>query len=256
MTETADSAPPPSGTTPDNWAEPVERLSVDTPAGPAEVTVEGREVAGPLQGFGQMWRKTYRVRLDGVQVSPEEVIRAWMRDFSQYWPGENRFYKPLTGLKPGEVGLIDLTVGGGLKLSTGMMVMHADPRSFTLITPQGHMFAGWIIFGSVREGITTFAQVQALIRASDPLYELGFRLGIGHKVEDTFWKETLRNLAKAWNARPVLSQRTERLARNVQWRYAGNIRHNAAVRTVLYQLAWPLRRALRWLPRRTQDKKP
>ena len=33
-----------------------------------------------------------------------------------------------------------------MKLSTGVMVLYADDESFTLMTPQGHMFAGWITF--------------------------------------------------------------------------------------------------------------
>ena len=35
-----------------------------------------------------------------------------------------------------------------MKLSTGVMVLYADDESFTLMTPQGHMFAGWITFSA------------------------------------------------------------------------------------------------------------
>ncbi|MBK6433999.1 hypothetical protein [Candidatus Amarolinea dominans] len=72
------------------------------------------------------------------------------------------------------------------------------------MTPQGHMFAGMITFSAEREtnpdseaeqtALTTCAQVQALVRASDPLYEIGFRLGL-LKEEDIFWKYTLTALA-------------------------------------------------------------
>jgi hypothetical protein len=34
-------------------------------------------------------------------------------------------------------------VGGGMKLSTGVFVLYADEDSFTFMTPQGHMFAGF-----------------------------------------------------------------------------------------------------------------
>ena len=46
------------------------------------------------------------------------------------------------GINPGDVALLDLAVGGGVKLSTGVFVLYADTESFTLMTPQGHMFAG------------------------------------------------------------------------------------------------------------------
>ena len=38
--------------------------------------------------------------------------------------------------------MLDLGMPGGMKLSTGVLVMYADDESFTLMTPQGHMFAG------------------------------------------------------------------------------------------------------------------
>ena len=45
---------------------------------------------------------------------------------------------------------------GGLKLSTGVLVLYADDESFTLMTPQGHMFAGWITFSAfVSDGVTS-----------------------------------------------------------------------------------------------------
>ena len=41
-----------------------------------------------------------------------------------------------------------MTLPGRMKLSTGVMVLYADDESFTLMTPQGHMFAGWITFSA------------------------------------------------------------------------------------------------------------
>ena len=36
-----------------------------------------------------------------------------------------------------------------MPLSTGVLVLYADDESFTLMTPQGHVFAGWITFSSL-----------------------------------------------------------------------------------------------------------
>ena len=87
-----------------------------------------------------------------------------------------------------------MTLPGGVKLSTGVMVLYADERSFTLMTPQGHMFAGWITFSAEHSGDQTLAQAQVLMRASDPVYEIGLALG-GHRQEDIFWDRTLTKLA-------------------------------------------------------------
>ena len=36
------------------------------PEGAVNLNVDGRRVAGPLQGFGPLWQKTYRMRLEGA----------------------------------------------------------------------------------------------------------------------------------------------------------------------------------------------
>src|SRR5438445_787110 len=60
------------------WAKPVRTLTVRTvPADAVNANVAGRRVAGAAQGFGQLWHKRFRVRLDGARVSPQEVIRVW-----------------------------------------------------------------------------------------------------------------------------------------------------------------------------------
>ena len=87
--------------------------------------MEGRRGLSPLQGFGQMWQKIFRVRLKDIEVSPTEVIRTWKENFPQFWPKGSRFHAPLTGIAPGEVALLRL-VPGGMPLSTGVMVLYAD----------------------------------------------------------------------------------------------------------------------------------
>ena len=64
-----------SDSTDGRWAKPVERLHVqDLPSEAINLNVEGRRLAGALQGFGQLWQKTYWARLSGASVSPAEVI--------------------------------------------------------------------------------------------------------------------------------------------------------------------------------------
>lgn len=177
------------------WATQSSNLLVArTPTGALNLNVEGRQALGPLQGFGQMWQKTYRTRLEGTTVRPTEVIKKWKENFPAFWPKGNRFYAPLTGIIPGEVALLNLTVPGGMILSTGVLVLYADNESFTLMTPQGHMFAGWITFSAYEEDGCTVVQALVLMRADDILYEIAMHLG-GHKAEDTFWQYTLTALA-------------------------------------------------------------
>jgi hypothetical protein len=132
--------------------------------------------------------------------------------------------------------------GGGPLISTGIMVIFADEESFSFMTPQGHMFAGMITFSADVEDGVTVAQVQALVRASDPIYELGCRLGVVHKTEDAFWKGTLMNLATSFDVHgQAVSQQTTLVDPKIQLGQAGNIWHNAAIRTGLYIAAAPVR---------------
>jgi hypothetical protein len=154
----------------------------------------------------------------------------------------NRFYAPLTGIAPGDVALLSVSLPGGMTLSTGVLVLYADEESFTLMTPQGHMFAGWITFSAYEEDGDILVQAQVLMRANDPLYEIGLRFG-GHKQEDTFWEYTLKALAADFHVKEaVVETHVICLDRRVQWSQARNIWHNAALRTLIYTMAAPIRR--------------
>ena len=175
----------------ESWAKSVARLEVtDVPDGAVNLNVEGRRLASPIQGFGKMWQKTYQVRVPAEDASATQLIAAWKENFREFWPDGNHFYGALTGIAPGDVALLNMTLPGRMKLSTGVMVLYADDESFTLMTPQGHMFAGWITFSAfdAPTDVPTapaccVAQVQVLMRAQDPLSEIGLAMG-GHKAED------------------------------------------------------------------------
>ena len=219
------------------WAQHGTGLKVsNVPPGAVNLNVNGRNVVGPLQGFGKMWQKRYAVRLSGSNVTPAGVIAEWKRNFASFWPSDAHFYGPLTGIAPGEVALLNLAVGG-MPLSTGVMVLYADDESFTLMTPQGHMFAGWITFSAYDEGGVTVAQAEVLMRANDPIYELGLQFG-GHRQEDVFWQHTLRSLAAHFGVNGTVRTTIECVDPRRQWSHARNIWHNAAVRTAF---ALPLR---------------
>jgi hypothetical protein len=227
------------------WAKYAATFKVTkAPTGALNLNVEGRRAVGPLQGFGQLWQKTYRVHFTGTSVKPTEVIKTWKERFETFWPKWDRFYKPLTGIAPGEVALINMLIPGdiphGLPLSTGVLVLYADEESFTFMNPEGHMFAGWITFSAYEEDGCTIAQIQVLVRANDPAYELGFRMGAS-RSEDKFWQHTLAALAAHFGVGEPVQMRIVCLDPRVQWSQFWNIWQNAAIRTVLYTMLAPLR---------------
>jgi hypothetical protein len=231
----------------EHWAKPVDRLSAAGVAGSSVDTVSGRRAAGPLQGFGQLWQKTFRVALEGSAMSPREVVATWKEHFPTFWPGGARFYAPLAGIAPGEVALLDVPPlpGSPIKLSTGVLVLYADDESFTFMTPEGHTLSAWITFSSYRDGDRTVAQAQALERTSDPLDELAYMLG-ANRLNDRFWRQTLENLARHVGAdAPIVETQIICIDKQRQWRHAGNIRNSATLRTAGRTLTAPVRWVIR-----------
>jgi hypothetical protein len=218
-----------------SWAQPVERMTAaNLPDDAINLNVTGRRPTSPLQGFGQLWQKTYRIRLDGTAVPPQTLIKEWKARFPEFWPKGNRFFGPVSGVAPGEVAVLNVAGPGGMTLSTGIRVMYADEESFSFMTPEGHMFAGMITFSSFIEDDQTIAQIQALIRANDPVYEMSFRLGFGHKAEDAFWHQTMRNLVAHFDRTGTVTQNNILVDKKVQWAEAKNVWQNAAIRTTIY----------------------
>jgi hypothetical protein len=231
-----------------NWAKPVDRLSAAGVAGAKDDAVTGKRVSGPLQGFGQLWQKTFTVRLEGMSTTPEAVIATWKAHFPEFWPKGQRFYAPLSGIKPGEVALLEISPvpGAPVKLSTGVLVLYADDESFTFMTPEGHTLSAWITFSAHRDGDVVVAQAQALERPSDPFDEIAYKLG-GNRQNNKFWEATLRNLAVMIGVPvPVVEIQSACIDGNRQWRHWRNVRNSATLRSAQRTATAPIR----WITRR------
>ena len=231
----------------DNIAEspstPTDSGKPDTGKSDAEVFKEAdaldlhqQRPTGPEDGFGKLWRKIHRIDLSGADLPPEHVIATWKQRFGEFWPGQNRFYGPITALQPGELAIINIEMAPATTLSTGVILVDSMPTGFTLVTPKGHMLCGWLHFAADRAGETTTVSVEMLIRASDPLFEIGMVV-IGHKRENKFWEQTLRNLAAHFGI--AAEPETQVICENprYQWENVKNIWHNGAIRNGLVRLA-------------------
>jgi len=251
MVETREAAPvsadAPNKRSDANWAKPVDRLSAAGVAGARDDAVTGKRVSGPLQGFGQLWQKSFTVRLDGIDTTPEAVIATWKAHFPEFWPKGQRFYAPLSGIAPGEVALLEIepVPGAPVRLSTGVLVLYADDESFTFMTPEGHTLSAWITFSARRDGEVVVAQAQALERPSDPFDDIAYKLG-GNRQNNKFWETTLRNLATMVGvATPVIETQVTCIDGNRQWRYWRNVRNSATLRSARRTMTAPIRRITR-----------
>jgi len=252
MVETREAAPvsadAPNKRSDANWAKPVDRLSAAGVAGARDDAVTGKRVSGPLQGFGQLWQKSFTVRLDGIDTTPEAVIATWKAHFPEFWPKGQRFYAPLSGIAPGEVALLEIepVPGAPVRLSTGVLVLYADDESFTFMTPEGHTLSAWITFSARRDGEVVVAQAQALERPSDPFDDIAYKLG-GNRQNNKFWEATLRNLAIMVGVPvPVVDVQITCIDSNRQWRHWRNVRNSATLRSAQRTVTAPIR----WIARR------
>jgi hypothetical protein len=228
------------------WARSVEQLSTGyIPDEAMNINVQGRLPAGPVKGFGRLWDKKYRLRIETGTPDPREIVSLWKSEFPAFWPGGNRFF-PAGGapIAPGTVAVLNLRLPGGLVIATGLMVQYVSDTSFSFTSIQGHVISGWITFSSFREGTATIIQVHPLFRASDPLMELSFRLGAG-KQEDRFWHQTLGNLAGRLGVRGAIEQKDVLIDDRFQWGEAGNIRFSAPIRSSFYMPLYVLKKTLK-----------
>ncbi len=225
-----------------NWAPRAESLQVSAaPAGARNINVAGRQVSGPVQGFGQLWQKTYRVALEGAELEPAVVLADWQANFNDFLPASERFHLPEEGLNPGNVALIDTDIANVPLVSTGVMVLYRDEESFAFMTPEGHPESGWITFSvSPHADGYVVAQIQSLARAADPLYEFGFRI-FGSRMQEGIWSHMLTQLAGHYDLTVPVSVERQQVDSKMQWNRAGNIRQNAQIRTTLHTMTTPVR---------------
>lgn len=226
------------------WAKTGTLRAVGAPTGALDLNVEGRRALSPLQGFGQLWQKNFRVRLEGLSASPAEVIRVWKENFPKFWPKWEHYYLPAAGIRPGEVALINFTIPGdlplGLPVATGVLVVYSDDESFTFMTPPGHMFAGWNTFSAYTDDDgCTVAQIQLQVRANDFAYEIGLRLG-ATRSENKMWRNALIALAAHFGLEGTVESEIVCIDPKIQWSQFWNIWQNAAIRTFFYRLLAPL----------------
>jgi hypothetical protein len=214
----------------ENWAKPIETFHVEKQAeGVFSGNVEGRKPTGPLQGFGQLWQKTYQVSIPGP--SPEEIISTWKTNFGDFWYPTNKFYAPAAGIAPGEIAVI-AGGRGPTKVTTGVRVIYADETSWSYMTPEGHPWAAIITFSAHEDESDSIARIHLLVRANDPLYEASFRVYTS-RLEDKIWTYTLTQLAGHFGSHGQVAKEALLIDKKRQWDQVGNIWKNSAVRTLL-----------------------
>jgi len=216
------------------WAKPVSELFVpEMPKEARNLNVNGLRAVGPVNGFGQLCQKVFRLHINDPVVTPEQAVTALKENFPSFQPLFNRFYASPGGIRAGEVVLIDSMTPGG-PVSTGVMVLYADDRSFTFNTPQGHPECGFVSFSGHEGSSGTIVEILGLARASDPVYEAAFRL-VGSRIQTRIWTHVLTSLAVHIGVPADITFEQHCLDRGLRWSQAANVYYNAQIRTLIHE---------------------
>ena len=157
----------------------------DATGRPSPTDIGGKRPMSPDPGLREDVAEDLPRALAG-ELGPEVIADGSCASRS-FWPEGNRFYGPLTGIAPGEVALHrhgDARPRHAVHRRAGALrrrgVVHADDAAGPHVRRLDHLQRR----GGRRR--TPLVQAQVLMRASDPLYEIGLTFG-GHRQEDRFW---------------------------------------------------------------------
>jgi hypothetical protein len=112
------------------------------------------------------------------------------------------------------------------------MVLYAGETGFTFITPEGHPESGWVTFSAEENAGSITIQIQGLARASDPVYEVAFRLA-GSKLQQGIWTHVLQSLLKYVGSNSQIEVAPVCLDKKLQWSKFFNVFSNAQIFTIL-----------------------
>jgi anti-anti-sigma regulatory factor len=217
------------------WATNSKRLKVvEKPEGAMNKNVNNRRVIGPLQGFGPLWEKQYLLDVKADTLTPGEIIVTLKQHFPEFQPSINRFYPSSKGISPGEIVLIDSRTPGGI-VSTGVLVLYADDTSFSLMTPQGHPEAGWVTFNARQTDQSIQVKIRGVASASDPFYELAFRLA-GSKLQERIWTHVLSSLAEYLEVQNNVRMEKHSIDSGLSWANILNLWYNAQIRSLPFNI--------------------
>ncbi|RMG86528.1 MAG: anti-sigma factor antagonist, partial [Candidatus Dadabacteria bacterium] len=103
------------------------RFQGEPPAGFLPRLVEGLPVQTPFTGFGEVWHKTYEIRLPGAGASVRRLAEELRTHLGELWPDGADLWLPGGEVVPGAVGLIRIRLPGGAPLVTGIRILHVGP---------------------------------------------------------------------------------------------------------------------------------
>jgi uncharacterized protein (UPF0548 family) len=181
-------------TTPLHRSEVAGELPTDDPPDlPAHAL--GDEVQHPEAGFGPLFHRIYRARIRGARVGPEELMAAMTADLDRVAPSEFASFNKVLGEEGGLAIGDEYVVRMPGPWDGPVRVVERTPRSFRLVTLDGHLEAGQIRFAADAGELLEF-RIESWARAGDRLSNLLYdHLRMSKEVQLHMWTSVLERVA-------------------------------------------------------------
>jgi Domain of unknown function (DUF1990) len=171
---------------------------------PLPAELERSEIQVPEEGAGPLFRRRYRVRIHGADLSARELVRRVSAEPDSVSPSEFASFKKLSGPE-GEMRVNDEYVVRMAGPWDGpVRVAKREEAMFRLVTLAGHLEAGQIEFRADEEDRVVVFEIESWARSKDRLTDLLYdRLRMSKEVQLHMWTSTLERIVElAGGTRP------------------------------------------------------
>jgi hypothetical protein len=176
----------------DQDGSPAEDLPPPLPGGLADGRIQRLE-----DGSGPLFRRRYRVRIVGGQLSPEQLMDKVLREPNRAAPIEMAVFRKTRG------GEGPLAVGDEFVVRMPgpwdgpVTVVDRTPTSFRFATLKGHLEAGQIEFRTRADGDAVRFEIESWARSGDRLAGLLFdRVKLAKEIQLHMWTHFCERAAK------------------------------------------------------------
>jgi hypothetical protein len=148
-----------------------------------------------LEGAGELFHRVYRGRIREARLSAAQLVAAIAEDPDRVAPSEFATFKKLHG-EPGSMSVGDEYVVRMPGPWDGpVRVVERTPRSFRLVTLDGHLESGQIEFAAQPGELLEF-RIESWARAGDRLSSLLYdRLRMAKEVQLHMWTSVIERVA-------------------------------------------------------------
>ena len=164
---------------------------------PLPPALAGERIQRPEDGSGPLFRRHYRVRIEGSRCTPEELMAKLVGDPNQAAPVEVAVFRKIRGgegpLKVGDEFVVRMPG----PWDGPVMVVDRTPTSFRFATLKGHLEAGQIEFRTAADGDAVRFEIESWARSGDRLSGLLFdRVKLAKEMQLHMWTHFCERAAK------------------------------------------------------------